>query len=201
MVIRNILFDLDGVLFDGSEFHKKIFLKALKDFKNIELADEFHHNELEALTTKQKLHKLFSFGKIQESDIELIYNLKQKYTIEELQNYIEPSNIQKDLIKKLSSEFKLFCVSNSIKKTVETCLKGLEIYEYFTGIISNEDTIEPKPSPKPYLTVFERWNLNPNESLILEDSEIGLESAYKSGAKVFHVKTMKDITYENILIN
>lgn len=198
MVIKNILFDLDGVLFDGSDFHKKIFLKALKDFKNIELSDEFHNIELEALTTKQKLAKLFLKNKIKECDIENIYNLKQKYTVEQLNDYIIPSTIQKDLIQKLSSEFKLFCVSNSIRQTVETCLKRLEIYEYFTGIISNEDTSEPKPSPKPYLTAFEKWNLIPNESLILEDSQIGLDSAYSSGAYVFHVKNMNDITYETI---
>jgi len=86
MILKNILFDLDGVLFDGSVFHKKIFLKALKDFKNIELSDEFHDHQLEALTTKQKLHKLSNIKKIEDSDIEPIYNLKQKYTTENLDN-------------------------------------------------------------------------------------------------------------------
>ena len=100
-----------------------------------------------------------------------------------------------------SRNYRLFCVSNSIRQTIITCLKGMDVIDYFEGIISNEDTTEAKPSPEPYLTLYRRFNLNPKECLILEDSPHGIESATKSGGNVLPVKNCNDVTLELIIQN
>jgi hypothetical protein len=45
---------------------------------------------------------------------------------------------------------------------------------------------------------MERANLKPNEVLILENSEIGLEAAYKSNAYVLEIKSVSDVNYTSI---
>jgi HAD superfamily hydrolase (TIGR01509 family) len=82
---------------------------------------------------------------------------------------------------------------------VETCLEGMGVISLFTGIISNEDTVEPKPSPVPYLTLFRKYNLEPKECLILEDSPHGIESATKSGGNVLPVKDCNEVTMGRIM--
>jgi len=196
-MIKNIIFDLDGVLFDGCEFHAETFMKAVNKCKpGLKLTKEYHDSVLNGMTTKQKL-KLMN---VTAEESEEISTLKQRLTRDTIHQYIKPSESQKAMLQALYyMKYPIYCVSNSIRPTVETCLAGLEIMEYFSGIISNEDTTEPKPSPQPYLTAFSKWNLDPKESVIVEDSPHGIQSARSSGAHVLVVTGVGDVTLKALL--
>jgi HAD superfamily hydrolase (TIGR01509 family) len=196
-MIKNILFDLDGVLFEGCEFHAELFIRAANTIKqDLNLKKEYHDRVLNGMTTKQKLNTL----NLSREDSEKISTLKQKLTKESILHYVKPDQIKKDMCKRLFSlKYRLFCVSNSIRSTVETCLNGLEIMEYFSGIISNEDTLQPKPSPLPYLTAFAKWSLDPKESVIVEDSPHGIHSARMSGGHVMAVSGVHEVSLERVL--
>ena len=196
-MIKNIIFDLDGVLFDGCDFHAKTFIQAvLSILPDNPLTREFHDTHLNALPTRYKLNKL---GIDSETAVR-IYNLKQHITATTIGEYIRPDDKVKDICVKLQSlGYKIFCVSNSIRSTIEACLSGMGVREYFSGIISNEDTAAPKPSPEPYLTLYRLYGLNPGECLILEDSEYGIESARASGGNVLPVRDCDDVTLKKIL--
>lgn len=198
-MIRNIIFDLDGVLFDGCDFHAETFIKAVQLVRpDIEITREYHDIHLNALPTRNKLKVLAL-----DADIcEKVYTLKQELTAKNIGEYIKPDlKVQTICAELKSRNYRLFCVSNSIRQTIITCLKGMGVIDYFEGIISNEDTTEAKPSPEPYLTLYRKFNLNPKECLILEDSPHGIESATKSCANVLPVKNCNDVTLELIIQN
>ena len=196
-MIKNIIFDLDGVLFDGCEFHAEIFMRAVNIIKpGLNLTKEYHDKVLNGMTTKQKLNLL----NLTTSERDDISELKQRLTREVILNYIMPSEEQKAMLQALYyMKYKIYCVSNSIRTTVETCLAGLEILEYFSGIISNEDTTEPKPSAQPYLTAYSKWGLDPKESVIVEDSPHGVQSARSSGGNVLVVAGVEEVTLKRVL--
>lgn len=194
-MIQNIIFDLDGVLFDGCDFHASIFLDVVqKVAPHLGLTREYHDMHLNALSTRKKAEVL----NLSKEVAELIYTLKQEATCTALLDYVKRDQKVIDICKALRSNYRLFCVSNSIRVTIETCLTGMGVIEFFSGIISNQDTTEPKPSPEPYLTLFKTYNLDPKECLILEDSPFGIESATKSGGHVLPVRNCDDVTLENI---
>lgn len=56
------------------------------------------------------------------------------------------------------------------------------------GILSGEDIAESKPAPDSFLEAMRREGCTPAETLIFEDSEIGLEAARRSGAAYIQVK-------------
>jgi HAD superfamily hydrolase (TIGR01509 family) len=196
-MIKNIIFDLDGVLFDGCEFHAEIFMRAVNIIKpGLNLTKEYHDKVLNGMTTKQKLKLL----NLTTSECDDISELKQRLTREVILNYIMPSEEQKAMLQALYyMKYKIYCVSNSIRTTVETCLACLEILEYFSGIISNEDTTEPKPSAQPYLTAYSKWELDPKESVIVEDSPHGVQSARSSGGNVLVVAGVEEVTLKRVL--
>ena len=196
-MIKNIIFDLDGVLFDGRDFHAKIFLKAVSIAQpSITITEEYHDKYLDGLSTKEKLKCLGYNDDISKR----IYDIKQELTRKNIKDYIKPDKKVKDICDRLIGlGYKLFCVSNSIRSTVEICLEGMGVKDFFTGIISNEDTTESKPSPEPYFTLYRNYDLHPKECLILEDSPYGIESATKSGGNVLPVKDCIDVTMERIL--
>jgi HAD superfamily hydrolase (TIGR01509 family) len=196
-MISNIIFDLDGVLFDGCDFHAETFIKALRLVRpDIEISREYHDIHLNALPTRNKLKVLGLDADISEK----VYTLKQEMTANNIGEYIKLDLKVQNICAELKSRnYRLFCVSNSIRQTIETCLQGMGVIDYFEGIISNQDTIEPKPSAEPYLTLYRKFNLNPKDCLILEDSPHGIESAMKSGANVLPVKNCNDVTLDLII--
>ena len=196
-MIKNIVFDLDGVLFDGCNFHRDIFITAVKVVRpDIDISKEYHDTHLNALSTRNKLKRLgFDID-----TSEQIYRIKQDLTKNMIGDYIKPDRKVQDICNQLKLlNYNLYCVSNSIRETVETCLNGMGVIHTFTGIISNQDTTEAKPSPEPYLTLYRNYNLDPKECLILEDSPYGIESATTSGGNVIPVKNCDDVTLDLIL--
>lgn len=196
-MIKNIVFDLDGVLFDGCELHANIFLQAVSHVRpDIHIHTSYHDTVLHALSTRKKLEILGITG----NDAEDIYTKKQDMTAMYISNNVHQDSKNIHICKTLLSlQYRLFCVSNSIRSTIETVLAKQGILDMFSGIISNQDTTEPKPSPEPYLTLYRTFQLSPKECLILEDSEHGIESAKKSGGNVLCVKNCNDVTLDTIL--
>lgn len=56
------------------------------------------------------------------------------------------------------------------------------------GILSGADIEHPKPAPDCFLEAMRREGCTPRETLIFEDSQIGIEAARRSGASYFVVK-------------
>ena len=56
------------------------------------------------------------------------------------------------------------------------------------GILSGADVERPKPAPDCFLEAMRREGCTPRETLIFEDSAIGIEAARRSGAAYFVVK-------------
>lgn len=196
-MVQNILFDLDGVLFDGCDFHAEMFIQALSMIvPDKTITRKYHDAHLNGLPTRHKLKKL----QIDPITADKIYILKQQLTTSKIGGYIRPDKKVEDICIHLRNlGYQIFCVSNSIRSTVEVCLSGMGVRKYFTGIVSNEDVSEPKPSPDPYLTLYRLYGLEPKECLILEDSEYGIESARTSGGHVLPVRNCEDVTLELIL--
>jgi HAD superfamily hydrolase (TIGR01509 family) len=195
-MIKNIAFDLDGVLFDGCDLHASLFIEAVSQVKpDIILSKEYHDTILNGLPTKEKLRIL----NIVDEEAKQIYTIKQELTNAYLST-LPPSKKNITLCEELKQMgYDIYCVSNSIRTTIETVLSRMGILHMFSGIISNNDVRDSKPSPVPYLTLFSRYNIDPNETMILEDSEFGILSATQSGAYTLCVRNCDDVTKLNIL--
>ena len=195
-MITTIIFDLDGVLFDGCDLHADFFLRALSRVRpDISINKEYHDTHLNGLPTKEKLRRL----QIEGDEAGQIYTIKQELTSNHLFS-IEPSVKNFKICAELKElGYNIYCVSNSIISTINTVLSQMGILHMFSGIISNEDVSESKPSPMPYVTLYSKFDIKPEECLILEDSEFGILSATQSGGFTLCVRNCDDVTISNIL--
>ena len=201
-VITHISFDLDGTLVDCCDLHFNAFNYAIEciDGKEFILSYEEHLKNYNALSTIQKIGKyLENTTELKQEKIQRLYGLKQEYTKSHLYEFVKKDERIKELIHYLDLDrYHLSCVTNSIKQTTHTILEILEIKSYFSCIISNEDVITPKPHPEGYLRSMAYLGKTPLETLIIEDSEKGIEAASKSCANVMTVKDSSYVTLENI---
>ena len=85
-----------------------------------------------------------------------------------------------------NSKLKLFIGSNSIKDRIIDGLKRVSLDEYFTNdqVYSFDLVKNPKPHPDVYLKVIKDNNLNKNETIIIEDSAVGVIAGVSAKIKV-----------------
>lgn len=63
-----------------------------------------------------------------------------------------------------------------------------KLYGAVDGILTGADVAHSKPAPDCFLEAMRREGCTPRQTLIFEDSEIGLEAARRSGASYFRVR-------------
>jgi HAD superfamily hydrolase (TIGR01509 family) len=198
-MIKLVVFDLDGVLIDSKEIHFNALNLALDEAGDgyIILRHE-QDTVFEGLTTNAKLNILTETKGLPKALHEDIWRRKQEYSAV----LFESTSQDEDLVSLFrfikSRGIKIAVASNSIRQTLDTCLKTLGIEPYVDYSLSNEDVELPKPDPQIYNRCMEHFNVSPKDTVIFEDSEIGLRAATASGAKVQKVLNRKDIYFDRI---
>ncbi|MDA9645452.1 HAD-IA family hydrolase [Candidatus Actinomarina] len=198
-MIKLIIFDLDGVLYDSKEFHFESLNKAINQFDSKYLITKKEHlNTYDGLPTNKKLELLSSTKALPKDLHKKIWEAKQEYTLDMLNSILEDAELIEILEELKNNNIKIACCSNSIRKTVEKILQNLGIYNYFDFIQANEDVKFPKPYPEMYWNTMLEFGHLPTETAIIEDSAVGRLAALQSGSRTFFVESRKDINLDFI---
>ena len=194
-----IIFDLDGVLVNTKELHFEALNKALSNVnKKYCITMQEHLTIFDGLKTREKLNMLTNLKGLPYDLHEKIWVDKQKTTKILTENIPQNKNIIK-VFKQLNTyNIKIACCSNSIRNTVYTLLSRVGIIEYFDLIVSNEDVENSKPHPEMYWKAMSCFGVTPDETVILEDSPVGLLGAKRSGGDIIRIKNIDDLTLDKV---
>ena len=197
-MIKAILYDLDGVLVDATEWHYESLNIALKEIAGFIIERDEHISTFNGIPTKKKMEILNEQNRLSPKLFQKVWDKKQEKTKEVIersasidQNKIRLHNNTKNM--------KKACITNSIRETAMLMLEKTGQLEFMDFVISNEDVTEPKPSPEGYNLAMKRLKLEPHECMIVEDAPKGIEAAKLSGANVYEVSGFYDVSLENIL--
>lgn len=198
-MVKCVLFDLDGVLVEARDWHYYALNKALMQISHTEVSLKEHLHTFNGLPTAKKLEMLESTGRIKAEDKDRIWKLKQDLTVETIK---EMGHVDKEKVNMMSylkeQQFKIACVTNSIRKTAELMLEVTGQLSFVDLLVSNEDVEKPKPDPEGYIKALNVFCCLPDTALIIEDSDYGIEAASKSGAKIMKVSCAKDVTKDAV---
>ena len=179
-MIKNIIFDFDGVLVDSEILVAKAFAKYMQNF-GIEIDEKEFAN--------------FAGKKT----VQVIDILSQKYSIKDQQNFFtDIMEIASYIYKKelttvkgaynfvSKTKLNLYIGSNSMKDRIIDGLQRVELSKYFKPrqVYSFDLVEKPKPDPDIYLKAIEDNNLNKNHTIIIEDSVVGVQAGVSAGVKV-----------------
>ncbi|MEJ6950788.1 HAD family hydrolase [Natronospora cellulosivora (SeqCode)] len=180
--LKAVIFDMDGVIIDSEPIHYQVNQLLYKEL-GIKVSDEEYS----------------TFIGVSNSDHWTI--LKKKYnlsdSIEELvmrQNEGNISHLQDsdekaipgilELLKELEeNNIKIALASSSGMKYIEAVLDKFGIDAYFSVKVSGEEMDKGKPNPDIFLEAAKRLELNPEDCLVIEDSENGVKAAKKAGMR------------------
>ena len=179
-MIKNIIFDFDGVLVDSEILAAKAFAKYMKKY-DIEI-DE---NEFANFAGKKT--------------VQVIDILSQKYSIKDQEKFFTDimeiaSYIYKNGLTAVKgvcnflhkTKLSLYIGSNSTKDRIISGLHKVELNKYFKPdkIYSFDLVGKAKPDPGIYLKAIVDNSLNKNETIIIEDSLVGVKAGVNAGVKV-----------------
>jgi beta-phosphoglucomutase len=199
MPIKAVLFDMDGVLIDAKEWHYEALNKALSLF-GMDISRYDHLVTYDGLPTRKKLEMLTLESGLPAELHGFINEIKQQYTLDEVYQKCKPIFAHEYALSRLKADgFQLAVCSNSIRKSVETMLEKAMIIDNFDILLSNQDVSKAKPDPEIYTTCMNKLGVLPHETLILEDNDHGIKAALGSGAHLFAVQSVHEVTYFNIV--
>ena len=198
-MIKLIIFDLDGVLVESRELHYIALNKALAEFgEQYVISREEHLCKYDALTTTMKLDRLTNEKGLPKQYHQKVWQLKQKKTLEEIDNFEVDHRIQNILKSLKNQDYIIACATNSIRATSKLMLIRKGFMEYIDFLYSNEDVKNAKPNSEMYLRCMIKAEVNPDQTVIIEDSHIGRKAALSSGGHLCAVKDSHDLTYDKI---
>ncbi len=198
MKIKAVLFDLDGVLVDATEWHYDALNRALALF-GYTIARYEHLTIYNGLPTRKKLEMLSVEKGLPRGLHTMINRIKQKFTREEILRQCTPVFEKEYMIRQLRRDgYRLGCCSNSIRDSLELMLRGSGILDQFEVLVSNEDVQHPKPDPEMYLNAMSALQLAPGETVIVEDADHGAEAARRAGGHLCRVSGFGEVEYERI---
>lgn len=98
----------------------------------------------------------------------------------------------KELLEYLKDKcFKIAIASSSTEDRALTILRQHNIIEYFDEFVFGHEVKKGKPNPDIFLKTCDKLSEKPEECLVLEDSEAGIQAAYSASIPVICIPDMK----------
>lgn len=183
-MIKACIFDLDGVIVDTAHYHFLAW-KRLASELNINLTEEINER-LKGVSRMHSLEIILSLGGISLSqhEKENLANKKNSWFVDYLER-MAPEEIfpgVKQLIKDLrAGGIKVGLASSS--KNAKTVIQLLHIQNEFDTVVDGTMITHSKPDPEIFLLAASRLGVQPENCLVFEDAEAGVEAAIAAGMK------------------
>ena len=181
------IFDMDGTLFNTNDVNYYSYKEALASV-GVEIDYEYYCSFCNGRHYKVFVPQLVNND---EEKIEIVHNLKKELYKKNLDKVVVNKHLF-EIIKGLKNKYKLAVVTTASKKNTQEILEFTDTQKYFDLILTSNDITKQKPDPEGFLLAMKNFNAKAEETLIFEDSDVGLEAAKKTGATVFKVEEFKD---------
>ena len=82
---------------------------------------------------------------------------------------------------------KMAVATTTRRDLTEQRLKKIGVYDRFDYVLCGDEVTKRKPDPEIYLSVLKKMNTKAENTIVLEDSSVGVEAAYRAGIDCIQV--------------
>ncbi|MGJ8745072.1 HAD family hydrolase [Polaribacter sp.] len=197
--IKCVIFDMDGVIIDSEEIHKKAYYETFISI-GVDVSDDLYKT-LTGSSTINAFQKLVTHFKLDLNPEELVLDKRKRYV-----NFFENDPTLhlvkgvEDLIKHCYNKgLTLVLASSSAMVNIDRVFNRFNLNKYFTAKISGADLTASKPHPEIFEKAAILGNTPKENCIVIEDSDNGVQAANDAGIFVFGYKNpmADDQTLEN----
>lgn len=198
-VFKGAIFDVDGVIIDTAHIHHKSWEKVLNKY-GLKFTFRDFKNKIDGKPRAKGAKTLLPY--LGDAEINRICDEKQINFSKFLENSkVKVFKSTVNFIKKLKKAgIKLAMASSS--KNAKPILEKVKLYSLFDAEVKGANLKHGKPHPEIFLQAAKKLGLEPEECLVFEDAQIGIDAALR--AKMKCVAINRDDSYiikgANILV-
>ncbi len=183
-MIKVIVFDCDGVMFDSKPANQRYYNQLLDHFgkppmDSDELAYVHSHSVTDGITHIFRNHQDVTMTSIDTYRKGLDYKEFIPYFA------IEPD--LKDFLQTVKGSYKL-AISTNRYDTMDLLLETFDLSVFFGKVMTAANARRPKPAPDAMLEILEYYGVKAEEAILIGDSEVDQLHAKASGTTLVAFK-------------
>jgi len=186
-MLKLIVFDCDGVMFDSRNANRMYYNFLLNRFGCRDMAEEevdFIH--MHSVNDSIK----YLFRNYQEISLEKVHRIRSETDYEP---FLKHMTIAPDLIDflKITEKKYSLAISTNRTNTMIPLLKSYGLESYFGKVMTATNATRPKPAPDALLEILKYYNCNPEEAIFIGDSIIDEQHAAACDVDLIAFKNRK----------
>ncbi len=178
--INAIIFDLDGVLTNTSEYHYRAW-KRLADELGVPF-DRQRNEALRGVPRRRSLELLLDGMETSEAQIEEWMARKNDYYVESIQQ-MTPTDLLPGALGLLQElqQMGIKAGVGSASKNARTVLEKLELWDYLDAVSDGNSVTRQKPAPDLFIHCAGQLGVEACETAVAEDAAAGVAAALAGG--------------------
>lgn len=197
--IQAVIFDLDGVITDTSEFHYQGW-QRLADEEGIAFDREMNES-LRGISRRESLQRMLNGRTVPEAQFQEMMDRKNRYYLELIRT-ITPENLLPgvaNLLNDLRAAGIKIALGSSSKNAPEV-LQRLGIADYMDAIADGNSVTQSKPAPDVFLHAAQQLGIAPEHCIVIEDAASGIEAAIRAGMWAVGLGAMERVKDAHVVL-
>lgn len=182
--IKACLFDLDGVLVDTAKYHYLAWKRLAEELGFVFTPED--NERLKGVSRMASLDILLEVGGLELDDAtkSALADKKNRWYVEYISHMDEQEILPGALpfLRELRENGILIALGSASKNAM-TILNNTGLVPYFDAIIDGTKTASAKPDPEVFLLGARELGAQPQECVVFEDAEAGIEAAKRAGMR------------------
>jgi len=182
-MLKAVIFDLDGVLSDSEGIYQEVVAEIMKKFDiSVPVSELRSLQGLNSILVWELLSERYSPPATASELLQMEHEYMGKLTES---GYVPIVPFSFELMRNLKEcGLKTAVATSNFGYIASMVLKQGEAEELVDVLVSCEDVERVKPAPDVYLLTARLLGEKPEDCIVIEDSQIGLEAAKSAGMKV-----------------
>lgn len=188
MSIKALIFDLDGVIVSTDDYHYRAW-KSMADGEGIYFDREINER-LRGVSRMESLEIILERAEKSYTDEEKNQMSEKKNNLyRELLNELTPKDILPGVMRVLEDlkENNINIAIGSSSKNTPMILEKIGLNNYFNAVADGNEIKNSKPDPEVFLLAAEKLEIAPEDCLVVEDADAGVEAALAGNMKVLAI--------------
>jgi HAD superfamily hydrolase (TIGR01509 family) len=179
-MIRAIFWDNDGILVDTEKLYYQATCELLRK-AGVTLTESLFRQI--SLREGKSTFSLAEAKGVPRDEIERLQTERNLRYTELLRDGVRIMDGVRETLGSLRGKVVLAVVTSSRRSHFETMHEITGLLPFFDFILTRDDYVLSKPDPEPYRLAVNRSGCRPEECLVVEDSERGLQAALAAGLR------------------
>jgi len=183
--IKCVIFDMDGVIIDSEEIHKKAYYETFNTL-NIEVSDTLYKS-FTGSSTINAFQRLVAHFNLKNDPKELVLDKRKRYVnfFENDPNLHLVAGVEEIIKYFYNKGIVLILASSSAMINIDRVFNRFNLNTYFAAKISGADLKESKPNPEIFNKAAILGNISKENCVVIEDSDNGITAANDANIFVF----------------